>query len=64
MDGFDEKLLFARTVTGKSISDEIPLGAKLTRINSCPIGDYSGRSNFTTAEQHFVEAVEWIDTSL
>jgi hypothetical protein len=64
MDGFDEKLLFAGTLTGKSASDEILLGAKLTRIDSCPTRDYSRRYNFTTTEQHFIEAVEWIDTSL
>jgi hypothetical protein len=64
MDGIDDKLLYSRTGTGKSLFDEILLGAQLTRIDSCPSRDYSGRYNFTTTEKHFIEAVEWIDTVL
>jgi hypothetical protein len=62
MDGFDTTLVFTRTMTGKSVFDELLHGAKLTRIDSCPSRDCSGRYNFTTTEQHFVEAFEWIDT--
>jgi hypothetical protein len=64
MDGFDTTLLFARAMKGKSVFDELLHGAKLTRIDSCPSRDYSRRYNFTTTEQHFVEAFEWIDTEL
>jgi hypothetical protein len=64
MDGIDETLLSTRTMTGKSVHDEIILGAKLTRIDPCPLRDHTGRYNFTTTEQHYVEAVEWIDIEL
>jgi hypothetical protein len=53
MDGFE-----------KSVFDEIMLGANLTRIDPCLSSDYNGRHNFTTTEQHFVAAVEWLDTAL
>jgi hypothetical protein len=62
MDGIDEKLLHARTANGKSVFDEIMLGAKLTRIDSCLSRDYTGRYNLTTTEQNFVAAVKWLDT--
>jgi hypothetical protein len=64
MDGFDEKLLHARTANGKSVFDEIMLGANLTRIDPCLSRDYTGRYNLTTTDQHFVAAVEWLDTAL
>jgi hypothetical protein len=64
MDGIDEKLLYARTPAGKFVLDELLLGAQLTRIDPCPSCDYSGRYNLTTTEQHFIAAVEWIDTEL
>jgi hypothetical protein len=61
LDGIDEKLLYARTASGTSVFDEMLLGANLTRIDSCPSRDHSGRYNLTTTEQHFISAVEWID---
>jgi hypothetical protein len=64
VDGIDDKLLFARTATGQSVLDEILRGTQLTRIDSCPTRDYSGRYNFTTTEQNYMEAVKWIDTEL
>jgi hypothetical protein len=64
IDGIDNKLLFARTTTGQSVFDKILRGAQLTPIDSCPTRDYSGRYSFTTTEQHFIEAVELIDTVL
>jgi hypothetical protein len=51
-------------MTGKSVFDEILRGAQLTPIDSCPTRDYSGRYNFTTTEEHFIEAIKWIDTEL
>jgi hypothetical protein len=39
-------------------------GAHLTRIDSCPTRDYTGRYNLTTTEHHYIAAVEWIDTEL
>jgi hypothetical protein len=64
MDGIDAKLLWARTATGKSLLAEIMLGAKLTRMDASISRDYTGRYNFTTTKQHFMESVEWIDTAL
>jgi hypothetical protein len=62
VDGIYDTLLFARTTTDQSVLDEILRGAQLTRIDSCPTHDYSGRYNFITTEWNFMEAVEWIDT--
>jgi hypothetical protein len=64
IDGIDEKLLYARTDTGKSVGGLLLQGAKLTRIDSCPNRDHIGRYNLTTTAQNFIAAVEWIDTEL
>jgi hypothetical protein len=62
MDGIDTKLLSARTATGKSIRDELIEGAKLTRIDLCISRSYTGRYNFSTTDENYIQAVEWIDT--
>jgi hypothetical protein len=64
MDSLDDKLLYARTADGKSILDEVFLVAQLTRIDSCPTGDFTRPNNLTTTEQHYIAAVKWIDTEL
>jgi hypothetical protein len=64
MDGINDKLLFARTAVGKSVLDELLVGAQICRIDSCPTRDYTGRYNLSTTENHFIKAVKWLDTEL
>jgi hypothetical protein len=64
MDGIDEQLLYARDVNGKSVWDQLLQGARLTRIDSCPTRDHTGRYNLTTTAINVIAAVEWIDTTL
>jgi hypothetical protein len=64
MDGLDEKLLYARTPTGKLVLDERLVGAQISRIDLCATRDYTGRYNLSTTEDHFIRAVEWLDNEL
>jgi hypothetical protein len=64
MDGIDDKLLSARTLAGKSVLDELLFGAQISRIDSYPTRDYTGRYNLSTTADHFIKAVKWLDTEL
>jgi hypothetical protein len=65
MDGFDNTLLNAHTSTGKDLIDEIMVGAQIFRVDTSSMTkEHLGRHNVSTTEEHYVAAIEWLDTTL
>jgi hypothetical protein len=64
MDGIDDKLLRAYTSPGTTLLDDILVGAQIGRVDTVTTKDYIGRYNFSTTAEHYIAAVEWLDTTL
>jgi hypothetical protein len=64
MDGICENLLNAMTSTGRDLREDITLGAQILRMDINHAKNYLGRYNFSTSEQHYLQAIEWIDGTL
>jgi hypothetical protein len=64
MDGICENLLNVMTSTGRDLREDITLGAQILRMDINHSKHYLGRYNLSTSEQHYLQAIEWIDVTL